>query len=297
METSARSHSHRHVRDLLSRNGLSPEKRLGQHFLCSPGLPRAIVELSGIDAACDVLEIGPGLGALTLELSRAAQGVVAVEADRALIPLLEDTLKGCANVTVIHGDILKTDLAALVGEHFTDCQTQPREKVVCANLPYNITTPVLTLLLDSGLFGSITVMVQSEVARRLCAEAGTKEYGAFTVYAGVRAESEILLDVPPECFVPPPKVNSCVVKLTRRAYPLGHPEAFSRVVRAAFSQRRKTLPNALAGFCGLTKNEIAEAVESCGVPPMARGETLDIAAFDRLTCRIWERCHHKEIGG
>ena len=280
-------HSARFIRELLSRHGLGANKWLGQHFLCDATLPRTIVECAGVSAGHGVLEIGPGLGALTRELSCAAARVIAVEKDIRLVPVLEEVLRGLDNVTLVQGDILSNDVSALVRIHM-----KKLTPVVCANLPYNITTPILTCLLDLDVFDSITVMVQREVAQRLCASAGTRDYGAFTLYVGVRADVEILLDVPPNCFFPPPKVMSSVVKLTRRIHPLRHPKLFNKIVRAAFIQRRKTLPNALSSVLGFSKAEVAQALEASGVSPMARGETLDIAAFDMLTNLL---CHCQTI--
>ncbi len=266
------------IREILSRHGFHFSRRYGQNFLTESWVPRTIVERAGLNSSHGVLEIGPGLGALTWQMSGAAGHVVAVEVDKTLGPVLAETLHGLDNVTLVEGDILKTDLTALVARHFSGLTP-----VVCANLPYAITTPVLTCLLDAGLFESITVMVQREVAQRLCARPGTPEYGAITVYARVRAETEILFDVPPNCFTPRPQVTSSVIKLTRRDIPLRDPKWFSRVVRAAFGQRRKTLANALSGTVGLTKIRLAEVILSCGISPSSRGETLDIPSFESLS--------------
>ena len=284
MEQAAQLCDIRYIRDILARHGFHFSRSLGQNFLTDSRIPKTIVERAGLSKIHGVLEIGPGLGALTAVLSEAAGQLVAVEADKSLPPLLNETLHGRDNVTVVQADILKTDLRALVKERF-----EGLVPVVCANLPYNITTPVLTHLLEADLFESITVMVQKEVAGRLCASAGTKEYGAFTVYVGVRAVCETLFDVPPQCFTPAPRVTSSVIRLTRRILPLCDSVLFQRVVRAAFGQRRKTLPNALSGAVALSKQELADALVSCGFSPMVRGETLDIAAFDRLTCELKAR--------
>ena len=304
MQQDARPCDPRYIRSLLSRHGFHSSRRLGQHFLTDSRVPETIVERAGITRSHFVLEIGPGLGALTLALSAAAGRVAAVEVDKSLLPLLNETLSGLDNVTLIHADILKMDLRALVREHLgrepesggrliiaPTKNNAPLSTVhfplstisVCANLPYNITTPVIRQLLSTDLFGEITVMVQKEVAQRLCAAAGTPAYGAFTVFVGARAVCTPLFDVPPGCFTPPPKVTSSVVKLTRRIYPLYDPALFERVTRAAFAQRRKTLVNALAGVLPLSKAELTEALLACGLTPLARGETLDVEAFDRLT--------------
>ena len=271
----------RYLRNLLRRHGFYTSKRLGQHFLTDARIPTTITRRAEIDKTQGVLEIGPGAGALTRALSTEAGRVVAVEADPALLPVLEETLHGLGNVTVIPGDILKVDLRALARERLA-----PYVPVVCANLPYHITTPVLTCLLEADVFQGITVMVQREVARRICARPGTPEYGAFTLYAGARASREILFDVPAGSFTPPPKVTSSVVSLRRQIYPLRAPDLFARVVRAAFGQRRKTLLNALVGSFPLTKTEIADVLRSCGLSPMVRGEVLDIAEFDALSHAI-----------
>ncbi|MCL2747334.1 MAG: 16S rRNA (adenine(1518)-N(6)/adenine(1519)-N(6))-dimethyltransferase RsmA [Oscillospiraceae bacterium] len=296
MESPERLHDPRWIRSLLARHGLHASRRLGQNFLCDPHIPEAIVDGAGIDASHIVLEIGPGLGALTRALSRAAGRVVAVEADSALRPVLGETLCDCGNVAIVWGDILKTDIPALMEEHAARGQEHaargqeqsargkpPLVPVVCANLPYNVGTKILRRLLDTDLFAHITVMVQREVALRLRASAGDAAYGAMTIHVGTRAACEILFDVPPESFVPAPKVTSSVVRLTRRKLPLRHPDLFSRIVRAAFAQRRKTLPNALSTALPIPKTRIQDALAACGLPPMARGETLDIAAFDILS--------------
>jgi 16S rRNA (adenine1518-N6/adenine1519-N6)-dimethyltransferase len=270
-----------YIREILSRNGFRFSKRYGQHFLTDPRIPEALVRGAGLGPRHGALEIGPGMGALTWALAQRAGQVAAVELDRTLLPVLAETLAGLDNVTVLQGDILKTDLRALAEERFAGLTP-----VVCANLPYNITAPALSRLLEAGLFESVTVMVQREVARRLLARPGTPEYGAFTVYVGVKAAAEILFDVPPHCFEPPPKVVSSVVKLTARPYPLQAPALFSRVVRAAFGQRRKTLLNALSAAFPAPKQALGAALADCGIPPLARGETLDIPAFDALAARL-----------
>ncbi len=266
------------IREILTRHGFHFSKQYGQNFLTEGRVPAEITDRAGINRTHGVLEIGPGMGALTWALAQSAGHVAAVEVDRHLLPVLAETLEGLDNVTLIPADILKTDLRALSDAHFGGLTP-----VVCANLPYSITTPVLTHLLASDVFETLTVMVQKEVAQRLCARAGTPEYGSFTVYVGVRAEAEILFDVPPHCFTPRPKVTSSVVRLTRRPIALRTPELFNRVVRAAFGQRRKTLVNALSGVTALSKARLTDVITACGHTPMVRGETLDIAAFELLS--------------
>lgn len=277
------------VKALLSRHGFHFSKSMGQNFLTAGWVPEEILSRSGIDESFGVLEIGPGIGALTVHLSRAAGRVVAVELDRSLMPVLDETLADCPNVEVVSGDILKLDIGDLVSSRFAGLRP-----AVCANLPYNITTPVLSALIDTGLFESITVMVQREVARRICAGAGAPDYGAFTVYVNFHTEPEILFDVPPDCFTPRPKVYSSVVKLRRRMEPpaaVGDKELFFRVVRASFAQRRKTLVNGLLSITGdkLSKEELTDIVQSCGFDGKVRGETLDIAGFARIADALGER--------
>ena len=256
---------------------------MGQNFLTDANIPEKIVRLSGIDKTCGVLEIGPGLGALTLALSRMAGRVTAVELDARLLQLLGEKLSGSQNVEIVHGDILKLDIAGLVNEKMPGLR-----RLVCANLPYNITTPALTALIDSGAFESITVMVQREFAQRICAAPGGKDYGSFTVYANYYTEPARLFDVPPECFFPRPGVYSSVVMLKMRSerfLDTAEEAVFFRLVRAAFGQRRKTLVNALHAALGNTmeKDAIAAIVRDCGFDVRIRGETLGIEEFMRLS--------------
>ncbi|MCR4772429.1 MAG: 16S rRNA (adenine(1518)-N(6)/adenine(1519)-N(6))-dimethyltransferase RsmA [Oscillospiraceae bacterium] len=266
------------INELLSRHGLRFSKALGQNFLTAAWVPERISEASGADKGCGVLEIGPGIGVLTRRLSEAAGKVVAVELDKGLIPVLRETLDGYDNVKVINDNILKVDLSELVEENFGGLKP-----VVCANLPYNITSPVLTELIDSGCFDSITVMVQREVAKRLCSSPGSSDYGAFTVYVNYHTRPTVLFDVPPDCFVPRPKVYSSVIRLDRlkrESVPVDE-KLFFRIVRASFEQRRKTLVNGLMPLFG-DKRIITETVVGCGFDEKVRGETLGIEEFIRL---------------
>ena len=207
--------------------------------------------------------------------------MAAVELDRDLLPILAETLADFHNVTVIPGDVMKLDLSALAAEQFPGLSP-----MVCANLPYNITTPVITLLLESGLFSAITVMIQREVARRICARPGSKDYGAFSVYCQYYTAPELLFEVPPDCFIPAPKVTSAVGRMVPRPAPaeVDDPDHFFRVVKAAFAQRRKTLLNSLsASLGGPSKEEISQAIEACGLPPDVRGERLAIPQFAQLS--------------
>ena len=270
------------IRDLLARHGFHFSKSMGQNFLIDPEVPRRIAEASGADAGCGVLEIGPGIGPLTAELAQRAGKVVAVELDRALLPVLAETMAPYPNVEVVPGDVLKLDLTAIAAEKF-----QGLTPIVCANLPYNVTSPILEKLVESPCFTAFTVMIQREVARRICAAPGTADYGAFSVFCQYHTRPELLFDVPPECFLPAPKVTSSVLRMVPCPPP---PEVddeahFFRVVRAAFAQRRKTLVNSLSASLGgpLSKEEISNAVSSCGLPENIRGERLSISDFAALS--------------
>lgn len=271
------------IRALLARHGFHFSKSLGQNFLIEGWVPRDIAEASGAEENSVVLEIGPGIGPLTTELAQRAKKVVAVELDRDLLPILAETLAAYPNVTVIPGDIMKLDLGQLADEQFGGLTP-----LVCANLPYNITTPVLTLLLESGLFSAITVMIQKEVAQRICAAPGSKDYGAFSVLCQYYASCEYLFEVPKECFLPAPKVTSAVVKLTAAPPPdYIHDKAlFFRVVRGAFSLRRKTLLNALASSFPYSKEALAGCIAAAGLPADIRGERLGLREFAVLSDRI-----------
>ena len=270
------------IREVLGRHGFRFSKSLGQNFLTAAWVPERIAEAAGLDEHTGVLEVGPGIGCLTAELSKRAGKVLSVELDKKLMPVLAETLSGCENVEVLFGDVLRQDLEALVQENFPGLRA-----VVCANLPYNVTSPVLTKLLETQCFEQITVMVQREVARRICAEPGTADYSAFSVLCAWHCEREILFDVPPDCFVPRPKVTSSVIRLTRReARPaeVDDEGLFFRTVRAAFGQRRKTLANALAaGFTDISKSDVENVIRACGLPPTIRGETLGINDFAQIS--------------
>lgn len=273
------------IQALLSRHGFHFSKSMGQNFLIQGWVPDGLVKGAEVSLENGVLEVGPGIGPLTVRLARAASKVVAVELDRSLLPVLGETLAQLDNVEVLWGDILKLNLGALVEEKFPGLTP-----VACANLPYNITTPVLTALIESGRFARITVMIQREVARRICASPGTPDYGAFSVYCQFYTSPELLFDVGPECFVPAPKVTSSVLRMTpRKSLPEGvaDPRRFFRVVKAAFGQRRKTLLNALsAGLGSVEKDAIRSAITACGLPENIRGERLGIPEFAALTAAL-----------
>ena len=271
------------IRAILGRHGFHFSKSLGQNFLTAAWVPEQIAASCGVDETSCALEVGPGMGCLTVELSKRAERVAAIELDRALFPVLEETLADCSNVKVVHGDVLKTNLAAVCKEQFGE-----KPVYACANLPYYITTPAITALLESGAFRAVTVMVQKEVAERICSEPGTSDYSAFSIYVQYHAKAELLFEVPADCFVPQPKVDSAVIRLTPLAAPAvetADEKLFFAIVRAAFNQRRKTLSNAaVAAFNGqLDKNEIAGLLESCGLDPKVRGERLSLQEYADLT--------------
>ena len=273
------------IRLLLGRHGFRFSRSMGQNFLIEGWVPDGLVEGAGVSLQNGVLELGPGIGPLTMRLSNAATKVVAVELDRSLLPVLAETLAGRNNVEIIPGDILKLDIGALVDEKFSGLTP-----MACANLPYNITTPVLSALIDSRRFAQIAVMIQREVALRICAAPGTAEYGAFSIYCQYHTAPELLFDVGPECFVPAPKVTSSVVRMTPRHMPpiaVQDEKRFFRLVKAAFGQRRKTLLNALAaGLGGVERDSIRAAILSCGLPEDIRGERLGIPEFAALTAAL-----------
>ena len=269
------------IRALLNRHKFRFSKSMGQNFLTAAWVPEDIAASAMLDAETGVLEIGPGIGCLTRELSRRAGRVLSVELDKALKPILAETLSDRENVDLVFGNVLKQDLPALLEEH------QPGMRhVVCANLPYNITSPVLTALIEADCFEHITVMIQREVARRICAGPGAADYGAFGIFVQWYMEPELLFDVPPSCFVPQPKVTSSVIRLTRRAAPPvavksgGDVDRMFRLVRAAFNQRRKTLVNAAASQVpGVGKEEMEQVLASLGFDVRIRGEVLSAADF------------------
>lgn len=273
------------IKALLARHGFHFSKSMGQNFLIEDWVPRDIADAAGLDAACGALEIGPGIGPLTVQLAQRAGRVAAVELDRSLLPILSETLADYANAEVIPGDAMKLDLPALCAEKFPGMTVK-----ACANLPYNITTPVLTKLLESGCFASITVMIQREVARRICAAPGTADYGAFSLFCQYHAECSLLFDVGPECFLPAPKVTSTVIQLVPRAEPPvdADPAALFRVVRAAFAQRRKTLLNGLSAAYGskFSKDDLRQIIEDCGLPEGIRGERLGLPEFAALAKKL-----------
>ena len=270
------------VRSLLQKNGFTFKKSLGQNFLINPDV---CPEMAA--AACDkntgVIEIGPGIGVLTAELSARAKRVVAIELDERLKKILPVTLAECDNVEIIYGDVMKTDLKGLIAEKFSDCE----RVAVCANLPYYITSPIVMGLLESRLpIDSITVMVQKEAAERLCAEVGTREAGAVSVAVSYYSEPEILFEVKRDSFMPPPKVDSAVIKLNIRNNPpvaVNDEAKFFRLVKASFAQRRKTLVNTLSNTLSIDKEDIKKALSTLGLSETVRGERLTLEELAELS--------------
>lgn len=271
------------IKEILSENSFRFSKSLGQNFLIDENVLDAIISGAHINSDSYVLEIGPGFGTLTQKLCMNAKKVVSVEIDDTVIPILKDNLKDFDNLTVINSDILKTDISALTNEYFN---ANPAK--VCANLPYYITTPVITALLNPTLpLTDITVMVQKEVAERLAAKPGSKAYGAISVIVGYYAQCEILLTVPPSAFIPQPKVSSAVIRLKKRQQPsvtVKSEEIYFKVVKAAFAQRRKTLLNSIvnSNMLGISKEKATELLISAGIDPKRRGETLSIEEFAKI---------------
>ena len=276
------------MKPLLASHGFHFSKAKGQNFLIAGWVPRQIAEDAGVDDTAGVLEIGPGIGPLTQQLCLRAKKVVACELDERLKPILELTVGEFDNLDIIWNDVLKTDVKALVAERFAGLRP-----MACANLPYYITSPILSALLEAECFESVTVMVQKEVAQRIAAKPGTADYSAFTVFCNYYAVPEILFDVPAHCFLPQPKVTSAVIQLKvreNRPWQIDDPDVFFRVVKASFAMRRKKLTNGLAsGFPELGKAGAAEVIEAFGMDVNVRGETLGIEEFALIANEIVRR--------
>ena len=274
---------------VLQKYGFVFQKKYGQNFLIDPHVLDKIVAAAGIGPDDFVVEIGPGIGTLTQYLAYAARSVCAVEIDKNLIPILEDTLSDYDNVEVINNDVLKVDLAALAKE-----KNNGRPIKVVANLPYYITTPIIMGLFENHVpVDSITVMVQKEVADRMQTGPGSKDYGALSLAVQYYAEPYIVANVPPNCFMPRPKVGSAVIKLTRYEKPpvdVQDERLMFRLIRASFNQRRKTLVNGIknSGDFSLSKEEIENVFEKCGLPLNIRGEALTLEQFAMLANCIYE---------
>lgn len=273
------------MKGLLTEYGFHFSKAKGQNFLTQRWVPRRIAHDAQIDESCGVVEIGPGFGPLTQELCLRAGRVVALEVDTTLKPVLARTVGEFDNLEILFMDALKADLPALVAQKLPGLRP-----VACANLPYYITSPVLTRLLESRCFSAVTVMVQKEVAQRICARPGSGDYSAFSILCQYYAEPALLFDVPPDCFMPRPKVTSAVVQLRVRQEPpaqILNEALFFRTVRASFAMRRKTLLNGLsAGFAELGRDTLTQIFDECGIAPGLRGETLSIAQFAALSNAI-----------
>ena len=273
------------MKPLLSAHGFHFSKAKGQNFLIASWVPAAIAEDAGVDENAGVLEIGPGIGPLTQQLCLRAGKVCAVEVDTRLKPILQQTLGEFDNLEILWGDVLKLDIPALVREKLGSLRP-----MACANLPYYITSPILTALLEADCFDSVTVMVQNEVAQRIAAVPGSPDYSAFTVFCQYYAQPELLFDVPASCFLPQPKVTSAVIQLkvrTQRPWDIADRELFFRTVRASFAMRRKKLSNGLAaGFPELGKQGAEEILSRCGLSANVRGETLGIPEFAAIANEI-----------
>jgi len=253
------------------------KKSLGQNFLIDASVPRCIAE----SVRCrQILEIGAGDGALTAELAQISDKLLSVEIDRTLSPLLSEKFRNCANVTLLNADVMKLDLSAVISEHFDISQPI----AVCANLPYYITTPIISKLIECERFASLTLMVQLEVAERMAAMPNTAEYGAFSVFVQYHTQPQILFTVPPTAFVPQPKVTSAVVEcIVKKTLPTEHEKMLFRTVKYAFAQRRKTLANALSNGFGCERSVITNALQKLGHRADIRGETLSVAEFIELS--------------
>ena len=276
------------MKPLLAEHGFHFSKAKGQNFLISRWVPENIARQAGVDASAGVLEIGPGIGPLTQQLCMNAAKVCAVELDTRLEPILKQTVGEFTNLEILWNDVLKLDVPQLVKEKFAGLRP-----MACANLPYYITSPILTALLEADCFDSVTVMVQKEVAQRIASKPGTADYSAFSVFCQYYAEPELLFDVPAHCFLPQPKVTSAVITLRvrkQRDWDIADADVFFRLVRASFAMRRKKLSNGIAsGFPELGKAGAAEVILAAGFDENVRGETLGIPEFAAIANEIVRR--------
>ena len=276
----------REIQALLERHKFRFSKSMGQNFLTASWVPEDIAASAMLDEKTGVVEVGPGIGCLTNELSKRAGRVLSVELDKSLKPILGETLAHCDNVEIVFSDVLKLKLSELVREKMPGME----KYAVCANLPYNVTSPLLTAFIEAGCFEHITVMIQREVAKRICAAPNTADYGAFGIFVQWYMDTELLFDVPPSCFIPQPKVTSSVIRLTRREK---HPaqvkdeKLMFKIIRAAFNQRRKTLVNAIGSqVSGVSKEMAAQAIEACGFDARIRGEVIDLVGFAKISDKL-----------
>lgn len=279
--TDKRLYSPRYIKEILNRYGFQFSKSLGQNFLIDGNIVRKISQIGQVREGDHVLEIGPGIGTLTEELALNAKRVVAVEIDKNLLPILDETLQDYDNVDIIYGDILNTDIQKIIDEKMEGGPIK-----VVANLPYYVTTPIIAKLLEEDLnIHSIIVMVQKEVADRIVASPGTKQYGSLSVFVNFYTYPEIGMKVPKTVFMPQPKVDSAIIKLNmKEEIPQVNREVFFKVVRSAFGKRRKTLLNALSsGELGLEKETIREVLESLDIPWDVRAENLKVEDFIKIS--------------
>ena len=272
------------IKEILSRHGFTFSKKLGQNFLIDPTVCPRIAEAGNARGGFGIIEIGAGMGVLTVELSKRADKVIAIEVDHRLIEVLNETLADCHNVKVVEADVLKLDLNKLIDDEFAGLKV-----AVCSNLPYYITSPILMKLFESRLpIESITALVQKEAGVRLCAPVGTREAGAVTVAASYYSEGKILFPVSRGCFMPQPNVDSCVVKFDmRKALPdVGDEDFFFKMVRGMFTQRRKTTLNAICGSLGMDKVTVTDAMNEAGIQLNSRPEQLKMDELIRLADKL-----------
>lgn len=276
------------IKDLLSRHGFTFSKALGQNFLINPSVCPRMAEFCGAEKGVGVIEVGPGFGVLTNELCKLADKVVSIELDKRLMPVLKETLAEHENFKVINEDVLKVDLHQLIKDEFEGMRV-----VVCANLPYYITSPVIMKLLEDKLpIEAITVMVQKEAAQRLCAKIGTRDSSAVTVAVNYYSEPQLLFHVSRGSFMPAPNVDSAVIRLDVSQEPrveAKNEKMFFKVVKAAFSQRRKTVLNSIASGMSLSKAVVEQALTDSGIPLTARAEQLMLTDFAKIADNLFER--------
>ena len=271
-----------YIKELSVRHGFTFEKKFGQNFIVNPGICPKIAQYAGVDDTCGVIEIGTGVGVLTKELALRAKKVVAIEIDSSLLPLLEETLGDFDNIKIINEDVLKVDLKQLIADEFAGMKV-----IVCANLPYYITSPIIMKLLEDRLpIENLTVMVQKEAAARICAKEKSREIGAISLAVNFYSSPVVCFNVSPGSFFPPPKVTSSVIRLDVNKQPPVQPKSEERMfklIRAAFTQRRKTFVNSVASTLSIPKAQVEAALEQIGESPMVRPEKLALQQFSDLS--------------
>lgn len=275
------------IKEILSKHGFTFSKALGQNFLVNPSVCPRMAENCGADKETGVIEVGPGIGVLTNELAKVSKKVVAIELDKRLLPVLKETLSDHDNVKVINDDVLKVDLHKLIAEEFPNMNV-----VVCANLPYYITSPVIMKLLEEKLpISALTVMVQKEAGQRICAEVGSRQSGAVTVAVNYYSKPSLLFNVSAGSFMPAPKVDSCVIRLDVSSEPtvnVMEDKSFFRVVKGAFAQRRKTLSNSMSSSMGIDKQTVKAILERAGIPENARAEQLKMEQIAKIADALYQ---------